>query len=122
MRCEPIGDTDIVKRSCLFPLVVHLVTQDLPVFLSEVVQAVVRCEQRVCLMRKSGFAERTLGVLCEKSTLLQIRENVCQSTLLCKDLDVGHELAARNAPQRIGQLGICVAMWKQGRRAAKRKT
>ena len=100
---------------------VHLVTQDLPVFLSEVVQAVVRCEQQVCLMPKSGFVERTLGVLCEKSTLLQIGENVCQSTLLCKDLDVGHELAARNTPQRVRQLGICIAMWKQGRRATARK-
>jgi hypothetical protein len=122
MRCEYVGDTDIVERFCLFPPVVHLVAQDLPVFLSEVVQPVVRCEQRVCLMRKSGFVERTLRVLCDKSTLLQIGENVCQSALLRKDLDVGHELVARNTPQRVSQLSLCIAMWKQGRRTTKRKT
>lgn len=38
---------------------------------------------------KSRFVERTLRVLCEQSTLLQIRENVCESTLFCEDLDIG---------------------------------
>lgn len=65
--------------------------------------------------------ERTLGVLCDKSTLFQIGKKVCQSALFGKDLDIGHELFVRDTPQRVGQLGICIAMWRRGRRAARRK-
>lgn len=111
---------DIVERSCLFPLVVHLVTENLPIFLGKVAEAIVRCGKQVGLMRKkNGLVERTFGILCEKSTLLQIGENVRESALLGKDLNVGQELVARNTSQRVGQLGICIAVWRQGRRAAK---
>ena len=65
--------------------------------------------------------KRTLGVLCDKSTLLQIGQNVRQSTFLRKHLDIGHELVARNAPQWVSQLAICIAIRRRGWRAARRE-
>lgn len=111
MGCEYIGGTDIVERSRLLPLVVHFIPQDLLVFLSEDVQAVVRCQQMGLMSKYSGFVIRTFRILCDKSTLLQIGENVGQSALLRKDLHFGHEPVVGNTPQRVRQLGVCIAVW-----------
>ena len=68
-----VGHADIVEHSGLFPFVVDLVIQDPPVFFGKVIQTVVRYRQHVGLMRReSGFMKRTLGVLCDKRTLLQV--------------------------------------------------
>ena len=73
VTCGYVGHADVVEHSGLFPFVVHLVIQNLPVFIGKVVQAVVSYWKHVGLMRKrSGLMKRTLGVLCDKSTLLQV--------------------------------------------------
>lgn len=61
-------------------------------------------------MCKNKFAKHTLWILREKSTLLQIGQDVCQAALFSKDVNIRHELVVGDTAQWVLQLRINIAI------------